>query len=107
MRSTADHAEEVERERRRKLNRIARDLAERYRCTTRVIWDAASWLRHDPRVGDTELVVTWTVADAALVRHELGERIGRDRVLPAAPRVRRGRATQRADIPRQRPGRRD
>lgn len=105
MRSSAEHAEEAARDRRRQLNRIACDLAKRHRCTTRVIWDARRWLEHEPHVGATELIVTWTVAEAELVRHELRERLARERVLPAAPRVRHGRAAQREEIPRQRPGR--
>ncbi|KAA5831799.1 hypothetical protein ABT337_01335 [Saccharopolyspora hirsuta] len=50
----------------------------------------------DGNLRDGEIVVTWTVADAELVRH----RVDRERIFPAAPRVRKGRTAGSAeDIP--------
>ncbi|WP_433868759.1 hypothetical protein [Saccharopolyspora sp. CA-218241] len=84
----------------------ARLAAERDRPAL-VVRHAARWLEQRGRVQGEEVVVTWTVADAELVRHQLRDRLDPDRVLAAAPRVRHHRARRPAEIPPQRRTRRD
>ncbi|WP_141921299.1 hypothetical protein [Halopolyspora algeriensis] len=65
---------------------------------------AGRWLEHHPgdRLRDDEIVVTWAVADAELIRYQLREHLLPSRVFPAAPRVRTGktsRAREAGEIP--------
>ena len=83
---------DTEHDRWRKLFSIASGLAQQHGQPVLAVRYASRWLyQTGGRISDNELVVTWTVADAEIVRHQL--RLSRDRVLPAAPRVRHGKTT--------------
>jgi hypothetical protein len=96
------YASDVDHHRWRKLLDIARHLAERERRTALVVPHARDWLAQ-PRRGlrEDEIVVTWSVVDAELIRHELRDYLPRDRVFAATPRVRRntGGAGTAREIP--------
>ncbi len=97
---TTGHTDHFDHERWRHLCAIAAQLAEREARNALVVRHAARWLdQTGGGLRDGEIVVTWTVSDAALVRHQLRDRLPRDRVFPAAPRVRHDTATDRSEIP--------
>lgn len=86
---------EAEHERWRDLRAVARQLAQRHECYARVVRSARRFLADGCRLRSDEIAVTWTVADAELLRAALT--IGPQRVFPAAPRVRRADADRAFD----------
>ncbi|WP_141921331.1 hypothetical protein [Halopolyspora algeriensis] len=94
MQTTGD-TNDAEHRRWRNLCAIAAELAGQHGRTARVVRHANRWLDHaGDRLRDDEIVVTWTVADAELIRHQLHEHLPPSRVLPAAPRVRAGKTAR-------------
>lgn len=97
---------DAEHERWRNLRAVAQQLAQRHECYARVVRSARRFLADGSRLRSDEIAVTWTVADAELLRAYLTT--GPHRIFPAAPRVRH-RGTDRAfDVgeipePRRRP----
>lgn len=84
---------DAEHERWCNLCAVAQQLAQHHGCYARVVRFARRFLVDGSRLRSDEIAVTWTVADAELLRASLT--IGPHRVLPAAPRVRH-RGTDRA-----------
>ncbi len=83
---------DTEHDRWRNLFSIAAGLAQQHGQPVVAVRHASRWLEQTGgRIRDNEIVVTWSVGDADIVRHQL--RLSRDRVLPAAPRVRHGKNT--------------
>lgn len=85
-------SEDSERDRWQQLLAVAHTLATRRGCRAQVVRFPQRWLEqgHDQRLGREEIVVTWTHADAEVLRHALRGRLDGGRVFAAAPRVRRG-----------------
>lgn len=84
---------DAEHERWRNLCAVAQQLAQRHDCYARVVRSARRFLADGSRLRSDEIAVTWTVADAELLRAYLTT--GPHRIFPAAPRVRH-RGTDRA-----------
>lgn len=90
------NAVDVDHGRWRDLCAVAQQLAERHACYARVVRSARRFLADGARLRSDEIAVTWTVADAELLRDHLT--IGPHRVFPAAPRVRHGRRNRAFDV---------
>lgn len=88
---------QAEQQRRQWLYTIAQQLAHREGCSARPVLHVESWLEANPRVRRDEIVVTWTAAEADLVRWALREQLSSERVFAAAPRVRYGPTAHRPD----------
>lgn len=86
---TADHPDDAESNRWRKLRTAAVELAGRHGRIALVVRDATRWLdQTGGRVRAEEIVVTWSVPDAELIRYQLRQHLDRDRIFAAAPRAR-------------------
>ncbi|MBA8823874.1 hypothetical protein FHX42_001203 [Saccharopolyspora lacisalsi] len=105
MAAASPRRPQAEQHRREWLHTIAQQLARRQGCSARPVLHVESWLESDPRVRRDEIVVTWTAAEAGLVRWALREQLSPERVFAAAPRVRYGPTAHRPeDIPGPRGG---
>jgi hypothetical protein len=94
--------EDAEHDRWRKLFEVAAHLAVQHERSALTVRHAARWLEQTGgHLRDGEIVVTWSVADAELVRHQLRDRLPRGSVFPAAPRVRRSPPGMEIPAPRE------